>query len=166
MRQTLERAAEADLILLVVDATRPPPQLPEAIRDRLGAGKTLVVTNKIDLRPAGPLSAPPDNLPEVRVSALTGEGCDELASAIVRHAETFRDGQSDDLVAVNARHAHALGQAIDRLKAAIAGVDSGSPAELLASDLRGALDSLGEISGRIDNEQMLDRLFATFCIGK
>ena len=42
----------------------------------------------------------------------------------------------------------------------------GAPAELLASDLRGALGALGEISGRVDNERMLDQLFASFCIGK
>ncbi len=166
MRKTAERAAEADLILLVVDATRPAPSLPAGIRERLTAANTLVVTNKIDLRPDGPLPPPPDNLPAVRVSALTGAGCDELVTAIVRHAESFRGQPDEDLLAVNARHAHALAQAIDSFKAAIAGIAATAPAELLASDLRSALDSLGEISGRIDNEQVLDRLFATFCIGK
>ena len=43
---------------------------------------------------------------------------------------------------------------------------SGGPAELLASDLRGALEALGEISGKVDNERVLDQLFASFCIGK
>jgi len=165
MRQTVKRAAEADLILLVVDVTRPPPSLPDDIRGRLTAANSLVVANKIDLRPAGNF-APPEHLPAVRVSALTGAGCDGLVAAIVRHAESFRGEQNEELIAINARHAHALSQAIDRLKAAIAGIGAAAPAELLASDLRYALDCLGEISGRIDNEQVLDRLFATFCIGK
>jgi tRNA modification GTPase len=49
---------------------------------------------------------------------------------------------------------------------AVEKLDTDAPAELLASDLRQALDALGEILGRVDNETMLDRLFATFCIGK
>jgi tRNA modification GTPase len=166
MVQTVERAAEADLILLVVDVTRPPPALPPEISGRLAAGNALVVVNKIDLVPGGPFPPPPDNLPSVRISALTGAGCDDLVAAIVRHAESFRVEQNEDLVAVNARHAYALGQAIENLKTAAAGVAAPAPAELVASDLRSALDSFGEIVGRIDSEKMLDRLFATFCIGK
>jgi tRNA modification GTPase len=47
-----------------------------------------------------------------------------------------------------------------------AGASAACPAELLASDLCGVLEAFGEIAGRIDNERVLDRLFATFCIGK
>jgi len=166
MRQTAARAAEADLILLVLDASRPAPALPAEIRGRLEPASTLVVINKTDLVPEHSRPPPPDGLRAFGVSALTGDGCDALVAAIVRHAESFHGGRDEDLVAVNARHAHALGQAVESLKAAIAGLVSSAPAELLASDLRGALDSFGEISGRIDNEQVLDRLFATFCIGK
>jgi tRNA modification GTPase len=166
MAKTVERAAEADLILLVVDATRPSPSLPAEIRGRLTSRNTLVVTNKTDLVPNGPFPLPPDDLPAVRISALTGAGCDELVSAMVRHAESFRIEQNEDLVTINARHAHALNQAIECLKAADADIASAAPAELLASDLRSALNSFGEISGRIDNEKVLDRVFATFCIGK
>ncbi len=166
MRQTADRAAEADLILLVVDATGAAPRLPDGIGERLTAANTLVVINKIDLRPHGPLPPPPDGLAAVRVSALTGDGCDELVSAIARHAESLRGGLDEDGAAVNARHAHALGQAAALLRSAIAGIAASAPTELLASDLRSALDSYGEISGRVDNEQLLDRLFATFCIGK
>jgi tRNA modification GTPase len=72
----------------------------------------------------------------------------------------------EDVVAINARHAHALGQARADLAAAVQKLGAGEAAELLASDLRGALVSLGEISGKVDNERMLDALFANFCIGK
>ena len=69
-------------------------------------------------------------------------------------------------VAINARHAGALQEAAVNLSAAKAKLAAAEPSELVASDLRAALASLGEITGRIDNERMLDRLFATFCIGK
>ncbi|MFM9080928.1 MAG: tRNA uridine-5-carboxymethylaminomethyl(34) synthesis GTPase MnmE, partial [Opitutaceae bacterium] len=71
-----------------------------------------------------------------------------------------------DRVAINARHALSLQTAAEALKTAQAKLAASEAAELLASDLRAALDAIGEITGRIDNERMLDRLFATFCIGK
>jgi tRNA modification GTPase len=166
MAKTLERAATADLILLVLDATRPAPALPDEIRARLRPGLALVVINKTDLVPAGGGPPLPLNLPVARVSALTGAGCDELEAAVVRHAESFRADQGEDLVAINARHAVALNQATRDLQMALDKVGSRAPLELLASDLQGALDAFGEIAGRIDNELVLDRLFATFCIGK
>jgi len=52
------------------------------------------------------------------------------------------------------------------LRSALEKIASGGPSELLASDLRGALGAIGEISGRVDNERVLDQLFASFCIGK
>ena len=166
MAQTLDRAAEADLLLLVLDATRPAPPLMPEIAALLTPATALVVVNKTDLplTAAGP--APPPGLPVVRVSALTGAGTDELVAAIVRHAESFRQEQGEDMVAINARHATALRQATEHLRAAIENLSRNGPAELLASDLRAVLDAFGDIAGRIDNERVLDRIFANFCIGK
>lgn len=164
--KTFERAVEADLILLVLDATQPAPSLPPQLSMRLTPRNALAVINKTDLVPNGPYPVPPGSLPLVRVSALTGAGCDKLVSAIVCHAESFRTEESEDLVTINARHANALSRATEFLHAALAKVTLPAPAELLASDLRGVLDAFSEISGKIENEQMLDRLFATFCIGK
>lgn len=167
MTRTLERAAEADLILLVIDATRPEPAFPPEVLGVVTDKKTLAVINKIDLRPAGPIPRTPPELPSVRVSALTGAGCDDLADAIVRHAESYRVALGADLIAINARHANALRQATLALRSAIAKLaDGNSPDELLASDLREALASFEEISGKIDNERILDLVFANFCIGK
>jgi tRNA modification GTPase len=167
MAKALERAAEADLILLVLDATRPAPSLPDAILMQLTARNTLVAVNKIDLVPHGPYPRPPPELPTVNISALTGAGCDELIGAIIRHAESFRVEQGDELIAVNARHANALRQAVESLQAAAARLSSGSQAdEFLASDLRSVLSCYGEILGKVENERVLDRIFETFCIGK
>jgi tRNA modification GTPase len=167
MDQALARAAEAGLLLLVLDATRPAPSLPPGVAELLTPATAIVVVNKTDLPAAaadGPM--PPPGLPVVRVSALTGAGIDGLVSAIVRHAESFRQDQGDDLVAINARHATALRQATEHLRAAAENLAAHGPAELLASDLRAVLDAFGEIAGRIDNERILDQIFATFCIGK
>jgi tRNA modification GTPase len=164
MDKTLEQAAEADIFLWVLDATRPLPVLPGSTRGRLTAANTVVVLNKTDL-PTAIHSLPPE-LKNVRVSALTGAGLDELREAITKLADAFQADTGEDLIAINARHAHALEQARQCLSTASQNLRGNVSTELVASDLRGALDAFGQISGKIDNEQVLDKLFSTFCIGK
>ena len=164
MAKTLERIGDADLLLLVVDATRPTPLPPAGLM--LDQARTIRVLNKADLLPAPPDPEPSPRFETLAVSALTGAGIEALRGALVRRADGFQAAVGADSVAINARHAHALSQAKECLGAALLKLDSAPQPELLASDLRGALDALGEISGRVDNEQVLDRLFATFCIGK
>jgi len=164
--KTLERAAEADLFLLVLDGTRPHPAFPPEISDRLSATNAIVVLNKADLGVRAEAAGELTGREVVEVSALTGAGLETLTDAIVRHAESFAQTHGDEIIAINARHAKALGRAQSCLAEALAKVTTQGPIELLASDLRGALDAYGEIGGKSDNERMLDRLFSTFCIGK
>ena len=165
MDKTLERAAEADLFLWVQDASRPTPDLPAEVASRLTPANTIALFNKTDLLlPAA--SQPTSPLPAVRISALTGEGILELTNRVVQLADAFRQDQGDEIIAINARHADALRRATDCLETARQKVATHGAVELLASDLRGALDAFGEIAGKIDNERMLDHLFKTFCIGK
>lgn len=167
IEKTFERVAEADLILLVLDATQPAPPLPPELASRMSPRTTLAVLNKADLLgSASAVAEIPPDVATVRVSALTGEGFESLAEAIVKHADAFQVEVGSDAIAINARHADALRRAGECLEAARAKVAGQEPVELLASDLRGALDALGEIAGRVDNERMLDVLFASFCIGK
>jgi tRNA modification GTPase len=166
MEKTLEQASRADLFLLVLDWTRPPPTLPSALLECLSSDNTIVVLNKTDV--AGNFE--PElfwaDKETVKVSALTGAGLDMLTRAIERRAESFRHDQGDEIIAINARHAAALERVRQSLAEGAAKVQSSGAVELLASDLRAALDALGEIGGKIDHERMLDHLFATFCIGK
>jgi tRNA modification GTPase len=165
--QTRERIEESDILVLVLDAARPSPPLPAGLAARLGPGNAVVALNKTDLLRGPPAAAAPAGVPCVPVSALTGEGIGSLLEAITRQADGFRQAVGDDAIAINARHAQALERARDCLSEGLAKLAGATaPLELLASDLRGALDAFGEISGKIDNERMLDRLFATFCIGK
>jgi len=163
--KTLEQAAEADLVLWVLDATRPLPALPASVANRLSTRNTVVVFNKFDLTEAQAAKLPQD-FPSVEVSALDGRGLDTLQAVIVRLADSFQSQTGEELIAINARHARALGQAKDSLESARLKLTEKTASELVASDLRGALEAFGEISGKIDNEKVLDRLFATFCIGK
>jgi tRNA modification GTPase len=130
------------------------------------ASNSIIIFNKSDLGKCTSSQDDFSGFPTLAVSALTGAGLDALTAAITRFADSFQKDTGNDLIAINARHAHALGQAREALAAALAKLTDGTAVELLASDLRGVLAAYGEISGKVDNERMLDALFATFCIGK
>jgi len=165
--KTFERVTEADLVLLVLDVTRPTPDLPETLLALLAPERTYILLNKIDLlEDSAAKAAPFAGFKSISISALQETGLTELEAEIVAWADAHGTAESDDQIAVNARHADALRRAIEGLESAQAHLTSKGPTELMASDLRSTLDALGEIAGRIDNEKMLDRLFATFCIGK
>ena len=165
IEKTIEQAAEADLFLWVIDSSRPLPVLPPTAANHLTSANTIAVYNKADLNSGMPFPAPM-RFQTVQVSSLTGAGFDELQNLIVKLADSFRIEAGEELIAINARHAVALEQATECLCAAKDKLRSQVHTELISSDLRGALDSFGEISGRVDNERILDRLFSSFCIGK
>lgn len=146
---------EADILLLLLDATRlssPPPEL--------ASRRPLVVINKIDL-------VDQVHSPALPISALTGEGIEPLRQALVARADALQPETGEDAVAINARHAQALKEAHACLAAAAEKLAAGGEdSVLLASDLRGALEAFGRIAGRVDHERVLDELFAAFCIGK
>jgi tRNA modification GTPase len=168
VERTLERAADADLHVLVLDGTRPTPAIPVEIRSRISASNTLVVINKSDLLASGgrPSAVAPAGFAVVLISALTGAGMEKALEELSRLAQGLQTTVGEERIAINVRHAHFLAEAQASLEAALGKIASKGPVELLASDLRAALSALGEISGKVDNERMLDQLFASFCIGK
>ncbi len=167
IEKTRERIEDADLVLVVVDASA--GERVHSVDHQLvsGGSPTLLVKNKIDLVAISEGNgATESTLEEVSVSARTGEGLDDLVAMIARFADRLQTDTGDETIAINARHAAALVEVERCAAAALDKLKRGEPMELLASDLRGALHAWEEISGKIDNERMLDQLFATFCIGK
>jgi len=165
MDKTRERLDEADLFVLVAEkSVKGADEIPE-LPANATSENTIICLNKKDLYNGYPMSLGSDS-PTVEVSALTGEGIPELEAAIVRAADGLSKDVGSDMIAINVRHAHALSSAASALRSAELNLEQRGPVELLASDLRVVLAAFGEISGRIDNEQVLDALFASFCIGK
>lgn len=165
IEKTLEQAAMAHLFLWVIDSARALPELPPQILALMTPSNTIAVMTKNDLPPFAPDPLPCDFL-TVSVSALTGNGFEALQRAVEKLADERLPETGDEIVAINARHAHALEQAASCLVTACDKLKTEESTELISSDLRGALSALGEISGKIDNESVLDRLFSSFCIGK
>jgi tRNA modification GTPase len=168
MQKTLECAGEADLLLIVLDATDPNWVLPDVPARDDAKRHIILVINKKDLAPLDTrrFDAMPAGASVVRVSALTGDGIEDLLGGIVSVAEKYQQDVGNECIAISSRHVNALALAGECLLAAQAKVSAERSIELLASDIRGALMALGEVIGSIDNERMLDKLFASFCIGK
>lgn len=167
MEKTLERLDEADLILVILDGTRPDVGIPVALQPIMQDARSLIIFNKSDLRDnTAPRQDTSYSKRALLVSALTGFGIGELTAEIVARADTFQLDSGSDTVAISARHAHALSEAQTALISARTKINAPAVVELLASDLRAVLAAYGEITGKVDNERMLDHLFATFCIGK
>ena len=166
MDHVIEQAETAAFFLLVLDAGQPSPRLPKALLDRITPSNTLVVVNKMDLPHAETHS---DFMPEfkhVALSVLDKQGLEVLRTDWQEAIERSREIPRNDGVIVNARHAAALQEAVDALELAASKLKDGELTELVSADLRDAIESIGEVVGRVDNERMLDSLFEQFCIGK
>ena len=166
MTRALEQARGAHLLLLVVDASAEPPALPAELVALLDPARTLVVANKADL-PAHP--AQKDFLPQLtKLSAclLDGRDTEKLRAKLGDFLITQEIAPGAEELVVSVRHAEAMARAAVALTEAVGHLKAPIQTELAAAQARAALDSLGEIVGRIDNERMLDKLFASFCIGK
>ena len=107
MEKSLERMIEADLILLVLDSSKPAPELPEAVRQHLSKANTLIVANKSDLSADAISASGFVDFETIKTSALNGAGFDELQAALQNRADAFHVELGDDLIAINARHADA-----------------------------------------------------------
>ena len=165
IRRAIANAADADLRLLVVDSSDAEFSDAEFAKASLDCKNTIVVLNKCDLENKTDLRAFKD-FRQVRVSCLSEEGIGELRSAILETVDASGITPSFDDILVSARHSDLVRISADAAACAISNIEKALPSELSASEIRMALESLGEIVGRGDKEEVLDKIFSTFCIGK
>ena len=157
MERSRRAQAEADLILEVYDASQPRMQAAPAAP----AVKAITLLNKCDL----PEHADWRGVEGLRISCATGQGRAELEQAI-ENLFLHDSGERDSLASINTRHRYALQQALDAIARARQSMEAAESPEFTDVDLREALDALGSITGRIDTEDILSRVFSTFCLGK
>ena len=161
VRRAKRAREEADLVLLVLDGSRPlePLELEALERSAGDDARTVVAVNKSDL----PSDAEP--VPHgLFVSALTGDGVGGLRDELRRRL--VGAGPIEDPIITSTRHASALEQTTAALERAAKAAEEGLSEELLLEDLREAMRHLGTITGEFSDEALYDRIFSTFCIGK
>ena len=157
IERTRREVGRADLVLEVFDAgAEIGPRGSESGKE------TLRVLNKIDLGE----HARWQGVEGVRLSCLRGDGVEALIDAIVTRVAGGSTAQRDWSVAINARHQACLETAEHYASNAHEGLQSGLSAEFIAEELRAALDAVGEIVGKAGTEDVLGKIFSTFCIGK
>jgi tRNA modification GTPase len=156
MREHALRALEAaDVVLMLEDSTDPRPRI------QLPRKPALVVKSKIDLAPCRETLTQVSG--EIRISAVTGLGLDTLKHRLDELC--FGELSAGTSLALNVRHVQAIGDARAAMHRVIDQLPSGR-IEVLALELREALDALGSILGRVTPDDLLGRIFAGFCIGK
>lgn len=157
IRRTLMRAGEADLLLWLVNAMDPVWTIPDEIEG--GARAQLVLVNKTDVMSP----EAPSGVEAVAISARTGAGIDGLLGELLRQAGALFDS-GEPAVVTRARQRRELQDCVSALDAFLTG--DALDLELRAEDLRAAAASLGRVTGAVDVEEVLDRIFGDFCIGK
>lgn len=159
----------ADLVLLVLDGSESISGGDGVMVEEVEKEKTMVVVNKIDLPQRIDLGQVRELLPErkvVCVSATQGTGLSSLEEAIVEMIWQGEAVASDGALITNIRHRDAMRRAFAATQKVVRSIEKGLSSELIAIDLKKAIDCLREISGETVTEDVLDKIFSEFCIGK
>lgn len=160
---------EAALVLLVVDGTEKPTQEDaDLARTIAEAGKPFIlVRSKRDLagEHADELEALSQGAPTVSLSARTGEGLDDLGRAVAALFPRGSEDKAGELI-TNARQAEAASRALDCVVRAGQALTDGVTPDALLTDVEEALEALGELTGQSVREDVTDRIFSKFCVGK
>lgn len=158
---------EADLILFVIDGSRELDEEDLKIYDSIQSDNVIGILNKIDVEKIADISKLTKIKKWIEISAMKNIGIDEMEEKIYRHiiSENIEDS-SQKLTITNVRHKSALEKTKQSVENMFETIDGGLPMDLLAVDIKGALDSLSEITGEISSEDLLDHIFSNFCVGK
>ncbi len=160
MQRAFEARAQADLILHVVDGTQPPA--PSPVEE--STTPLLLIINKCD-SPLHPHWQAQQGQDVIHFSCIEGQGRAELEARITQ-LFVIQGAQAQNYAAINLRHRQSLQAAREHMLSARDSIAMGVSPEFSSLELREALDSLGEVTGRIDTEELLGVIFSQFCLGK
>ena len=174
IRRSYKKISEADLILYLLDISlynylEEIPQI-QAFLEQYPIAHLIVIANKTDLTTKSAA-----RLEQLRaatgcdvcgIAASTGDGLDRLKHVMSSIAEGLNKQQEASVLVTSLRHYEALRNAADTINNAQELIDRGAETELIAFELRSALEFVGEITGKVVNEEILTLIFERFCIGK
>jgi tRNA modification GTPase len=160
IERSLQAMADADLTLLVVDASSAFEAWDHALLTRAQEqGRFLLVANKVDISAGIPEGA-------LGVSAKTGHGIEQLRQAILSAVSPEDAREQTGAIITNLRQESNLREALAALAQARVAIDESVPHEMLLLDLYAALAALDGLTGKTTADDILNRIFSTFCIGK
>ena len=169
VERSLKALKAADLVLLVLDASRPLSDEDRQLLDATSDKKRIVILNKQDL----PQKLDPDELATliepgelISTSVMTTGGVDALETKISQLFNTGIENSQNAVVVSNARQAGLMRQAQNSLKSVHEGLEAGMPLDLVQIDLTEAWTKLGEITGDAAPDELITTLFSQFCLGK
>jgi tRNA modification GTPase len=160
-----ETLSESDVALVILDGSRAFDDEDQRMLDRTQGVPHIIVINKCDL-PRRIEAERLNGANRVSVSARTGEGLTDLEAALHAFVVAQKTTLSDDLVLTTARQFEAVSTAANALSTAEQALGGGVPHEMVLLDLYRAVAALDELTGDVVTEDILDRIFSTFCIGK
>jgi tRNA modification GTPase len=167
IRRSRESLAKAELILHVLDASEPLTSADAIYLAEFAGKKRILVRNKSDLpMKLSELRTPSSELRVVDVSCLSGQGVESLKDAIKNLIWSGKIEAGMLQVMINSRHQEALGRARTATLRTMEALRADATLELVALDLRIAVNAVGEIVGKTATEDLLDSIFSQFCIGK
>lgn len=166
MERTRRELERADVIIEVVDGSLPQT---EAQRVPVTPGRNghLLILNKADagLHPSWEMEDGRSKM-GISLSCVTGRGIEALRAAMRDAVWSGAGTGGDQLIAINARHQRCFQRAAEAMEDAEDAFDRDEAPEIIAFELREALQAVGEVTGRVDVEEILDSVFSQFCIGK
>ncbi len=164
VERSLEALKCAQLAIAVVDGGRTASEADAAIiAEASKAPKCVVAVSKLDLGGDYSVCAP-EGVPVVYVSSVTGEGLDELSSAI-EELFPLPDVPAGEII-TNSRQAEAVSRALISMRAAFDAMEAGRPPDIVLTETETAMDALGVLTGRSVGEDVTARIFSRFCVGK
>jgi len=165
IRKSMEALADADLVLIVLDASQPLTADDAELLSQVELRSAIVVENKVDVS-SSEFAVPGSQHKRVKTSALAGTGIEELRAEILRHIGGEAGQQAESGFLTNLRHQSLVRDSLGALDAAEAAVRTNVPHEMLLMDLYGSLRPLDEITGATTTDDILNLIFSRFCIGK
>ena len=164
-----QAAEEADLILYVVDASQPLDESDLEIISMIEQKKAIILLNKTDLEPKLTVKELQNRCPShpiLMISAKTEEGMENLETTL---QQMFLEGKisfNDEVYITNARHKECLDNSIKSIEKVLESIEAGLPEDFYTIDLMDAYSSLGLILGEAVEEDLVNRIFSKFCMGK
>ena len=167
VQRSVELASAADIVLYLIDGTKPPAKEDSAFIER-NTVPLIIVQTKADKGQTEPLPAALQRYPAVRLSSKTGVGIDVLIDAVVAlvTADTALPMQDAGISLGTERQKEAVTAALEAVRHALEAGRSGYPLDAVIQDVEEAVHALGSVTGEVRSDDILDKIFSGFCVGK